>query len=140
MYEYIPVLFSVSIVIALSLLIKSLSGRLKLPPLTGWILLGFLLNFIFDRFDRAETGFLEVIEILGQIGVVVLLFNIGLHSKLGKLIQYFSKASLVWLINVVISGAASFGAARYLLDAGMVISMIIAVALTATSIGISVMS
>ncbi|MBD3322708.1 MAG: cation:proton antiporter [Chitinivibrionales bacterium] len=140
MSDHIPIFLVLSIIVGISLLIKPFFFRLKIPALSGWICLGIALAWLNVFTNKPFSGLTETIEVLGQIGVVFLLFNIGLHSKLGSLVEYFGKASFIWLCNVLISAAIGFAAAWYILDAGMIVSLVIAVALTATSIGVSTAS
>jgi glutathione-regulated potassium-efflux system ancillary protein KefC len=52
----------------------------KLPPLVGYLLAGFLLNAL-----GAESG--EFIEVVSDLGVTLLLFTIGLKIKVKDLLQ-----------------------------------------------------
>lgn len=43
----------------------------------------------------------EVINILSELGVIILLFEIGLESELGELIKYGPQAAIVAVVGVV---------------------------------------
>lgn len=77
-------------------------------------------------------------DLLADIGIVALLFRIGLESHPSALAEKLPRASLIWLGNMAIAGAAGFVAARYLLDFGLIPSLLVATALTATSVGVSI--
>ncbi|MBD3422215.1 MAG: hypothetical protein GF398_19045 [Chitinivibrionales bacterium] len=132
------ILLILSICVAIALLGKSLLYRARIPPLTGWIIIGILLKYALALREQPIGGLAETIKVLGQIGVFVILFNIGLHSKLGRLLEYLGQASFIWIFNVVLSGAAGFIIMYYLFGFGLPAGIVVAVALTATSIGVSV--
>lgn len=52
-----------------------------LPPLVGYLIAGFVLNYM-----GAESG--EFIETVSDLGVLLLLFTIGLKLKLKNLIRH----------------------------------------------------
>jgi Kef-type K+ transport system membrane component KefB len=70
--------------------------------------------------------------------VVFLLFRVGLESNLGKLLENLRGATLIWIADVTVSGALGFVAARHGLGLETVPSLFVAVAMTATSVGVSV--
>ena len=123
---------------ALTVMLGTAMGRLRLPPLVGFILLGFLV-----RLGDAELHFLPdrlrgLLPLLGGIGVIALLFRVGLESDLRQLVRQLRNASVIWVCNVVLTAATAWLAMRHLLGADILASMFVAVALSATSIGVSV--
>ena len=75
-----------------------------LPPLVGFLAAGFALNMA-----GVETT--ETLHELADIGVILLLFSIGLKVKVKKLLepQIWAVASLHMVIMVVFFGGAVFG-------------------------------
>jgi Kef-type K+ transport system membrane component KefB len=61
-----------------------------------------------------------------------------LESDLRGLLSQLKNASLIWVADVVVSGAVGYFTAFYLLDLQRVASLMVATAFTATSVGISV--
>jgi Kef-type K+ transport system membrane component KefB len=122
--------------IAVSILIKSVADRVGLPAMVGFLLLGLLVRWLHDAGHIfGQTG-MEILEFLGKIGVVVLLFRVGLESNPSGLKKQLRCASIIWVGNVVGSSVLGYVAARYLLDAALIPSLLVAVAMTATSVGI----
>ncbi|MBD3167929.1 MAG: cation:proton antiporter [candidate division Zixibacteria bacterium] len=120
------------------IILKSLLGKLGIPSLVGFMLLGFLLRVTDANFGILSSSASEILEFMAKIGVISLLFKIGLESNLMGLLGQLRKASIVWVGDVLISAAVGFSAAYYLLHLELIQSLFVAVALTATSVGISV--
>lgn len=166
------------LVIALIILGAKLGGeaarRLKQPPVVGEILVGVLLGPTllglvpsFDILHGVESFFagetvtapgneqfvaaqeLHVLALLAEIGVLILLFEVGLESNLQELKRVGVSASLVGTFGVVFSlifgAAASWLIARQLdwvitenaLAAPNMLHIFIGATLTATSVGIT---
>jgi glutathione-regulated potassium-efflux system ancillary protein KefC len=58
-----------------------ISSRLRLPPLVGYLIAGYVLNFIGIQMDETLTH-------LADIGIELLLFTVGLKIKLRSLLRY----------------------------------------------------
>jgi Kef-type K+ transport system membrane component KefB len=121
----------------LAILLRLGLRRLGVPAVAGFMALGLVVRIL-----EEQTGFLAdpgatVIEFLGTLGIVALLFVIGLEADLGGLLRQLRSASFIWLVNVVVSAAAGYATARWLLGFGATPSVVVAVAFSATSVGIS---
>jgi Kef-type K+ transport system membrane component KefB len=86
--------------------------------------------------EPIETN--KTIEVLAQLGVILLLFEVGIESTVGEMMKVGASALVVALLGVV----APFGlgwlvGAWFLPGAGALPSAFIGAALSATSIGIS---
>jgi len=79
----------------------------------------------------------EVISVLAEIGVVILLFEIGLESDLKELIRVGPQAAVVAVIGVVVPFAAGTAGLIALFNIATVPAVFAGAALTATSIGIT---
>ena len=128
----------VGIIIVLAILIKFGFRVLSLPAMVGFFLLGFAIRLV-----NVETGYLtkisiEILEFLGTLGIIALLFRVGLESKLGRLIKWIPKATFIWVGDVVLSAFIGFVVAYYLLGFSLIPSLFTAAAFTPTSVGISV--
>ena len=55
--------------------------RTGLPPLVGYILLGFLVSILNTQWFLITPAFENIFSILAQLGVVALLFRVGLNSN-----------------------------------------------------------
>ena len=124
--------------IGVSLLLKSLLYRVRIPGLVGWICLGLLCRIVDLRWSILTEPRLEILDFLSYLGVAALLFRIGLESDFGKLLGELRPATIVWAANVVLSGAVGFAASYFLLGLNAIQSLLLGVALTATSVGVTV--
>lgn len=119
-------------------LLKSGMNALGMPAMVGYLVLGVLL-----RLADVYTGVLtppvrHAFEFLADVGVIALLFRVGLDSHPGALARKLPEATSVWLGNVVAAAVLGFVAAYYALGLALPTSLVIATALTATSVGVSV--
>jgi Kef-type K+ transport system membrane component KefB len=137
--QAIPALvFIFGCLVVICLLAKAALDRLSLPPILGYLVIGTLLSVLGSQLPlRGESGE-TVLTFLSAIGVVVLLFRVGIESDLHALMEEFSKAAAVWLPNMLISGLPGYFVTRHLLSYEFVPSLFVGVAMTATSIGVSV--
>ena len=124
--------------IVLVLLLRPALERLGVPPLVGYFLLGFVLRLADARWLLLGESGQQIFEFLGYVGIVVLLFRVGLESDLPGLLRRLPSASLVWACNVAVSGGLGYWAAATWLGWALLPSLFVAVGLTATSVGISV--
>ncbi|MEM1427143.1 MAG: cation:proton antiporter, partial [Cyanobacteria bacterium P01_H01_bin.130] len=79
----------------------------------------------------------ETIEVLSEIGVILLLFEIGLESDLNELIRVGPQAAIVAVIGVVTPFILGTGGLVYIFHMDTVPAIFAGAALTATSIGIT---
>ncbi|MFP4421973.1 MAG: cation:proton antiporter [Desulfococcaceae bacterium] len=122
----------------LTVLLRAALDRTPVPPLVGFLLIGLFLRWLDERTGLSHPGTEEVLGFLGKIGVILLLFKIGLESDLQGLMSQLRRASMVWCCNVLASGLLGFAAAFRLLNLAMIPSLVVATAMTATSVGISI--
>ncbi|MFM9043398.1 MAG: cation:proton antiporter [bacterium] len=94
------------------------------PSVLGWI----------DPIAHLEIA--DMVLLLGEIGVILLLFQVGLEMDLGEMAQVGRPAFLVAIIGVFVPFAAGFAVAAAFGEEGKV-ALFIGAALTATSVGIT---
>ena len=112
--------------------------RVGLPGLIGFVVLGAVLSET-DRRSGVLTPFVtDQIGVLAQFGLVALLFRVGLESDVGRLAAQLGRAVAIWLPNVVVPGLAAFALVLLWPGFGPVPAMIMGIAASATSIGVSV--
>ncbi|MGK7872991.1 MAG: cation:proton antiporter [Xenococcaceae cyanobacterium] len=125
-------------IVVLAILLKSGLEQIGIPPLVGYLLLGLSLSFIDREWNLLSPVGREIFEFLADIGIISLLFRVGLESKLAKLMRQLRQASVIWAGNVFTSGLLGFLVASSLLKLELIPSLFIGIAMTATSVGISV--
>ena len=131
-------IFLIGAIVVAAMAVRTIFRRLGAPPLIGFILLGFALRLIDMRWGFLSGTTAEVFQLLAAMGIFALLFRVGLESNVKGLLGELPRALAIWLGNVGLSGLLGYGAARYLLDLPLIPSLFVAVALTATSVGVSV--
>ena len=124
--------------IVLNMLIKSWLEQIRVPSLVGFLLIGVFIRLFEDQYGIISPAGNEIFELFAKIGLITLLFRVGLESDLQGLLKQLRSASLVWIGDVVLSGLFGFIAAYYVLGVPWVTGIIVATAFTATSVGISV--
>jgi len=78
----------------------------------------------------------EVIHALAELGVLILLFEVGLESDLARLLKDGPQAILVAVVGVVVPFVAGFGLMRWL-GHPVLVAVFVGATLTATSVGIT---
>jgi Kef-type K+ transport system membrane component KefB len=110
-----------------------LAQRLGQPSVVGELIAGIILgNSVLGILDPADP----VIHALAELGVIVLLFEIGLHTDIRSLLGVGGTAVGVAVVGVVLPFALGYGVC-IALGLSSLSSIVAGAALTATSIGIS---
>jgi Kef-type K+ transport system membrane component KefB len=78
----------------------------------------------------------DVIHALAELGVLILLFEVGLESDLDELLRAGPQAALVAVVGVVVPFAAGFGVMHWLGHPPL-LAVFVGATLTATSVGIT---
>jgi Kef-type K+ transport system membrane component KefB len=134
------VLLALAIVLVLAKLAGFVFERMSLPPVLGELLAGVLLGNLHHLGFRGLDfiGQEHVVRVLAELGVVILLFEVGLESNLTQMRKVGASAFLVATVGVVTPMALGFLVARALLPSetwhGHVF---IGAILCATSVGIT---
>ncbi|MDB9445951.1 cation:proton antiporter [Anabaena sp. CS-542/02] len=79
----------------------------------------------------------EIISVLAELGVIILLFEIGLESDLKELTKVGYQATVVACVGVAVPFAAGTAGLLFLFHAPLIPAIFAGAALTATSIGIT---
>ncbi len=85
--------------------------KIGLPPLIGFLVTGLLINFS----GLTDGHISDVLQGLADLGVMLLLFTIGLKIKIKTLIkpEIWSTASLHMLITVLFTSGLVFFSAQW---------------------------
>ncbi len=109
-------------------------AKFGIPSVIGEIFTGVLLG-------QSVLGIIplsDVIRLLAELGIILLLFHIGLEADLKQLKQAGFSAGAVAVVGALTPMIAGFLISRYVFDYSLVTSLFIGGTLTATSIGITV--
>lgn len=128
----------VGIAIVMAILAKALLQRLRLPPLIGYLAIGFLFSYADSKWGFISEPIRSGFNLLAGLGIITLLFQVGLESDIKGLIRQFPRAMFIWIFDVFLSAALGFGATFYLLKMGLIPSLFVGAALSCTSVGVTV--
>jgi len=110
------------------------ASRLQTPPVIGEILAGVLLG-------PSLLGWIEpvdVIRLLAEIGIILLLFEVGLETDIKRLVKTGMKAVVVALPGFFLPLLFGFALAFWVFELPLLVSLFVGGTMTATSIGITV--
>jgi len=142
MAEAAPVPFYLDLVIGAlvlcAVMLRSWFGAIGLPSLVAFLLLGGALRQLDARWELLEQADHAVFETLAHLGLVAILFRVGLESNLHGLLRNMRPALIIWVGNVALSFIAGYVTARYLAGVAEIPSLFVATALTATSLAVTV--
>jgi CPA2 family monovalent cation:H+ antiporter-2 len=125
----VPLITTIAVALGLALVLGFIAARLKLPALVGYLLAGVLIG-------PATPGFVADVQIAGQlaeIGVMLLMFGVGLHFSLGDLLSVRRIAlpgAVVQMAVATLLGMAAAAAWGWSLGAGLVFGLALSVAST----------
>lgn len=136
--EFLLIILLVGATIVLTILLKASLERFGIPALIGYLLLGFLMKLADVRGVLLSEAMQSVYGLLAELGIICLLFRVGLESNLAGLVRQLPRASILLMGNLIFSGFSSFIAAYFFVQLSLIPSLFISMALTATSVGISV--
>lgn len=106
--------------------------RLRQPAIVGEILAGVVIGpSLLSLVEPTET-----LEVFSEIGVVFLLFWVGLETRISDLVKVGRAAAMVGALGVVVPFAGGFGFG-VALGEDATTSLFLAAALVATSVGIT---
>lgn len=132
-HSFPHLLISLVALLVTTKLLGVLAQRVKQPAVVGELVAGVLLGgSVLGIVDPNDP----VIHSLAELGVLVLLFEIGLHTDLKSLMKVGSEAIVVAVIGVVLPFGLGYWVA-HALGLGVIPAIVAGAALTATSIGIS---
>jgi len=103
----VPLLDELAIVAALAVFVTVVLARLKLPTVAGLLLAGALLG----PFGLGLVSSVQAIEVLAEVGVVLLLFSIGLEFSLARLRDILRQVALGGALQVGLTTGVTTGVA-----------------------------
>lgn len=110
-----------------------IAAYFKMPSVIGEMLAGIVIGPSLLNLVQLSTP----IQLLAQIGVILLLFEVGIETDIGRLGRAGMKACSVAIVGVVLPFALGFCLSYYFFKLSLLVSLFIASTLTATSIGIT---
>jgi len=135
---------SVLLALAVVLLAAKIGGdimvRLRQPEVLGELIAGIILGNLallgIDTFRFLREDL--VLEILSELGVILLLFEVGLHTTIPDMLRVGGSAFLVAVLGVIAPFFLGWGVGTYFIpQADSLVHVYLGATLTATSVGIT---
>lgn len=129
MHHELSLITTIAAALGFGLLFGMLATRLKLPALVGYLAAGVLIG-------PATPGFVADVQLasqLAEIGVMLLMFGVGLHFSLGDLLDVKKIALPGALLQITVATLMGMGLAHWWgwgLGAGLVFGLALSVAST----------
>ncbi|RLJ70865.1 transporter (CPA2 family) [Hydrogenivirga caldilitoris] len=124
----------IAVILLAGKLFGTLFRRFGMPPVLGEVLAGVVIG-------QSILGIIplsEAIKVLAELGVILLLFEVGLEADIHMLVRVGLASALVAFLGAALPFAGGFLLSYYVFDMTLLSSLFIGGALTATSIGITV--
>ncbi len=122
------------IILLAARIFAEIATRLHTPRVMGELFAGVLLG-------PSLLGWIEpepVIKLLAEIGIILLLFEVGLGTDIKRLVRTGMESMVVAMAGFVLPFTLGFAIAYWLFNLPLLVSLFIGGTLTATSIGITV--
>ncbi len=122
------------IILLTARLFAELATRLQAPSVIGELFAGVVLG-------PSLLGWIEPVEaikLMAEIGIILLLFEVGLDTDVKRLARTGMKSFIVAIAGFVLPLVFGFALGYWVLDLSLLVSLFIGGTLTATSIGITV--
>jgi Kef-type K+ transport system membrane component KefB len=136
----VPVLFALVVILLSAKIGGAVASYFNQPDvlgeLTAGIILGNLTLLNYNNFSHIAHN--HTIEILSSLGVIILLFEVGLESKIDEMLAVGVQSFLVAIAGVVTPFAIGYYASGIILpDLAEISKVFMGAILTATSVGIT---
>jgi len=129
MQAHTPLIATIVAGIGLAFIFGAVANRLRVPPLVGYLLAGVLIGPFTPGFVADQS----LAKQLAEIGVILLLFGVGLHFSVTDLLAVRNTAVPGAVVQLLFVTALGFGLAQLLgmsLGAGLVFGLALSVAST----------
>jgi len=123
-----------AIILITARLFSEIAGRYGIPTVIGELLAGLLLGPSLLGWVTPD----ETMKLLAEIGIILLLFEVGMDTDLFRLAKSGIKPIVVAVVGFVLPFALGYAVCRWGFDLNNLVSLFIGGTLTATSIGITV--
>jgi Kef-type K+ transport system membrane component KefB len=136
----VPVLLGIVVILVAAKLGGEAFERIGQPAVLGELIMGMVLgNLALFGFDAFEfLGTMQGIEILAQLGVILLLFQVGLESNVKEMLSVGWSSLLVAVLGVIAPFFLGWGLSAWMLPEEETLAHVfIGATLCATSVGIT---
>src|SRR6201989_253958 len=130
MPHYTPLISTIVAGLVLAFVLAAVAQRLRISPLVGYLVAGVLLGPAVPVFFTADQALANE---LAEIGIILLMFGVGLHFSLKDLLSVRAIALPGAIVQIVVATALGMGLAHafgWSLGAGLVFGLALSVAST----------
>ena len=153
-FEFLNVLLMLLVVFASAKAASFIFNRIGVPGLVGEILVGVIFASVVlgdstiaenlglftvnpDGTRNDDTTMYHVLEVFSELGVMFLLFSVGLETRVKDLMSVGKAAFLVAFLGVLIPFCFGYAYVEYFQDGNMYHALFLGAAMVATSVGIT---
>jgi len=125
----LPLLLNIAVALAYALVGGIVASRVGLPSIVGYLIAGVAIG----PFTPGFVGSQETIGELAELGVVFLMFGVGIHFSFSDLWRVRSVAVPGAAIQMIVTTVLGYSLARYLgwsSEAGLILGLAVSVAST----------
>jgi CPA2 family monovalent cation:H+ antiporter-2 len=128
-HHEIALISTVAVGLVYALICGYIASRLRLPPLVGYLLAGIVVG----PFTPGFVADAKLAPQLAEIGVILLMFGVGLHFSVRDLLKVRNIAVPGALVQILVTVALAYGVTRmwgWSVGAGLVLGLALSVAST----------
>lgn len=125
------IILKISIILAVGFLGGKLADLLKLPNVSGYLIVGLLLGPTFFNFVTPEAG--KSLEVISELALGFIAFSIGSEFILKDMIKYGKKIFIITLAEVIGAIAVVFAVIYFIFNKDFAFSIVIASMSAATA-------
>lgn len=127
-------LITIAVILLSARLFAEVARRLRAPTIIGELAAGLVLGPTLLGWVEPNT----VLKLLAEIGIILLLFEVGLETDLDRLKQAGRSAVILAFAGFVMPFLLGFVICYYAFSLSLLVSLFVGGTLTATSIGVTV--
>lgn len=128
------IFLNIVIILLAARLFAEIASRINIPPVVGELMAGVVLGPSLLGWIAPD----QILHLLAEIGIILLLFEVGLDTDISKLVRAGNKAVIVAISGFILPFLLGLVVSYYIFQQPILVSLFIGGTLTATSIGITV--
>lgn len=109
MHDSLPLITTIATALGVALIMGFIAVKLKLPTLVGYLLAGIMIG----PFTPGFVANAEIAAELAEIGVMLLMFGVGLHFSMDHLLKMRNVALPGAIIQIIVASCLGGGLAMY---------------------------
>lgn len=127
-------IFALILILSAAKVAGFIAERLKQPAVLGELLIGILLGPSLLGLIHSDA---EILVFLAEVGVILLLFDVGLKSNVDELLTAGKTSSIVAILGVAVPLFLGYVYSTNFLGLDPIVAFFVGATLTATSVGVT---